>query len=596
MQGKHWARSICLHLVLGTMVMLPLGATPVWASESNDQTISVVNENKHNNVVGGQSYATSDHSEALRNSITVTGSNIHYRYVYNYAQESGTGSVATGNNTITINGSSSVGRGVYNEAHMYSSAADSTADLTGNSITMEGNSSAGGYVYNAVYIEDGSGTVKATDNKIKITDSTVGKGVFNEADVIGGGTGTGTNAATASGNTIELTNADIEGYTYNGAYVQNLAGDAATKKNTITITGSKIGHGTFNEAHAFAAGNATVDNNKITVTATSTVTGNAYNGAYAKKNGNASNTKNAITVQNSEVKTSAFNVSRATQKGDATVDGSTIEVTDSKVGSGNEGGAVYNGADATKGDATVANSTITITNSTVGVTRYELANGYNATFSAATFAGTDYEDTKTVIKNNKTIIKNSTLTGAIGILAMPGTENSTTEITDNTIDVLQNSSVSTVLNEALSGSGASSVSITGNVINVEDSTIDLGIMLAAVWDIAADDDIHINNNTVNIRGKVNMPNGVLYGGLVEDKTGKVTIAGTNNTLNMYSKDMTVADIGYFTNYNFYLPTGTKAGDTMLTVTSSSGTDLTGGIVALKGVESDFTLNVGKRLI
>ncbi|WP_288298840.1 autotransporter outer membrane beta-barrel domain-containing protein, partial [uncultured Megasphaera sp.] len=55
---------------------------------------------------------------------------------------------------------------------------------------------------------------------------------------------------------------------------------------------------------------------------------------------------------------------------------------------------------------------------------------------------------------------------------------------------------------------------------------------------------------------------------------------TNNTLNLYTKDNTVENLGYFQNLNFYVPEGTTAGETMIEVTNTadvSGAAITAGV-------------------
>lgn len=70
-----------------------------------------------------------------------------------------------------------------------------------------------------------------------------------------------------------------------------------------------------------------------------------------------------------------------------------------------------------------------------------------------------------------------------------------------------------------------------------------------------------DNNTINILAGDLNPEMSLYGGYG-------TTESKNNTYNMYTKGQTVADFAYFQNLNFYVPEGTTAGETMLTVTGN----------------------------
>lgn len=69
-----------------------------------------------------------------------------------------------------------------------------------------------------------------------------------------------------------------------------------------------------------------------------------------------------------------------------------------------------------------------------------------------------------------------------------------------------------------------------------------------------------SNNTVNIYGGTFKSDTRLYGGFSDDSSG--------NTLNFYTKGITVDKLGYFQNLSFYVPEDTTAGETILTVTST----------------------------
>ena len=82
-----------------------------------------------------------------------------------------------------------------------------------------------------------------------------------------------------------------------------------------------------------------------------------------------------------------------------------------------------------------------------------------------------------------------------------------------------------------------------------------------------------------------MSSAVLYGGWV--------LAGgtsTNNSLNIYTKNVTARNIGYFQNLNFYLPEDTVNGDTILTLTQGM-TDLTNTSIKA-GVAGNANLSTG----
>lgn len=118
-----------------------------------------------------------------------------------------------------------------------------------------------------------------------------------------------------------------------------------------------------------------------------------------------------------------------------------------------------------------------------------------------------------------------------------------------------------------------------NTINVSGGTLDTDIYGGQTYDGAAD------NNTINILAGDLNPEISLYGGYG-------TTESKNNTYNMYTKGQTVADFAYFQNLNFYVPEGTTAGETMLTVTGNAAVDADTTLVAVQNsTTTDGTTDV-----
>ena len=118
-----------------------------------------------------------------------------------------------------------------------------------------------------------------------------------------------------------------------------------------------------------------------------------------------------------------------------------------------------------------------------------------------------------------------------------------------------------------------------NTINVSGGTLDTDIYGGQTYDGAAD------NNTINILAGDLNPEMSLYGGYG-------TTESKNNTYNMYTKGQTVADFAYFQNLNFYVPEGTTAGETLLTVTGNAAVDADTTLVAVQNsTTTDGTTDV-----
>ena len=91
------------------------------------------------------------------------------------------------------------------------------------------------------------------------------------------------------------------------------------------------------------------------------------------------------------------------------------------------------------------------------------------------------------------------------------------------------------------------------------------------------------NNNINISGNPNLSSTTLFGSNSSNNTG--------NNLNIYTKNLTANNIYNFNSINFYLPSSTVSGDTILTLTDTNGTDITGTAINA-GVQGDSTLDVG----
>ena len=94
-----------------------------------------------------------------------------------------------------------------------------------------------------------------------------------------------------------------------------------------------------------------------------------------------------------------------------------------------------------------------------------------------------------------------------------------------------------------------------------------------------------NNNTVNITGGTLGAMMSLYGGYSEK-------GSSGNTLNLHTKGNTVKNLGYFQNLNFYVPEGTAAGETMVTVTGNA--DVSKAVIQA-GIEKTTKLAPGQAI-
>ena len=147
----------------------------------------------------------------------------------------------------------------------------------------------------------------------------------------------------------------------------------------------------------------------------------------------------------------------------------------------------------------------------------------------------------------------------------------------------------TVKNSVLGGHSAMSdaigntVNIAGGIIGTESSGTGEADDNAIAGGFAEEG--QANNNTVNITGGTLGAMMSLYGGYSEK-------GSSGNTLNLHTKGNTVKNLGYFQNLNFYVPEGTAAGETMVTVTGNA--DVSKAVIQA-GIEKTTKLAPGQAI-
>lgn len=104
----------------------------------------------------------------------------------------------------------------------------------------------------------------------------------------------------------------------------------------------------------------------------------------------------------------------------------------------------------------------------------------------------------------------------------------------------------------------------GNSVNIYGGKINGNIYGGYVGDTG-----EVSGNTINIYGG-DLSGANIYAGYLG---GNTNLYGSGNALNFYTKDIIAQNVGGFDTLRFYLPSDLKNGDTILTLTDSSGTQL-----------------------
>lgn len=524
-----------------------------------------------NFLYGGRSYTNNS-----GNSVLVTGGSVQYTLSGSQADNGsatdntveirdGTFGVVYGaqgkgveNNSVTMSGgtvSQMISGGYNNQPE--GSAVNNKVVMTGGAVTSSGDTesvvpvvSGGWAIYgtadqNSVEISKAvsiAGSVAGgwsylgdvTNNVVKISSGSVG-GIVAGGYTIGKG---------AEGNTVELSGtADVSG---------NIYGGYALHQMDNPLTGE------------VAAGDASQNTVKISDV---TVKGEVYGGYTAEGTTSNDATGNAVTIKSGTIEKTVYGGYTAdgtASKNTVTINGGTVGVADSTESSDTVFGGYSASGEAVSNILTVSGGDL------IG----HVTSGYGKTgASDNTLTMTGGSSTKTVAGYAETgDAVNNTLVFSGGTSAITMAAQSGGSATGNTITI-------TGGNPGTVTGGAGVTGASENTVIISGGTLDTDIYGGQTYDGAAD------NNTINILAGDLNPEMSLYGGYR-------TTESKNNTYNMYTKGQTVADFAYFQNLNFYVPEGTTAGETMLTVTGNAAVDADTTLAAVQNsTTTDGTTDV-----
>ena len=494
----------------------------------------------------------SANGDATNNKVKITGGTINGAINGGFASQG-----SANNNVIDISENANVEfessysgiNGGYGET-----AENNEVNISGGTVNLTG----------AGIIRGSYGNTSATGNKVNIT-----SGNINAYGLIGGGYGTVTNnEVNISGGTVTLEDeirggegttvnnntVNISGGTVTANAILGGFGSESSEGNTVNISGGVI------NANIFAAGLiSSATNNAINIygspdlsnsylygyqlyytddSTETTISGNTLNlytkGITAKNIGNF----NAIN----------FYLPESTVNGDTilTLTETSTDVSGAAVKAGVVGNANLNNGDI----VTLLQNNGTIT--TDGTTYGTLSEGVSVTYDLtvkkdgdnkiiATIGSTTSDDTDTDTTNTDTTNTDTTNTDTT-------TEPTTPTATDDSNNVK-------------------------NLYSTDSGTIYGGYT----------DSGNAQNNTVN-----------LYSGSFENIYGGYAPNGSTsgNVLNVYNKNISAQNVSNFSAMNFYIPNDVSNGDTMLKLTDSAATDLSGVSIRAGVVAGNDNLAVG----
>ena len=488
-------------------------------------------------------------TSASSNSVTITGSQVegvYGGYMQYYGDTSAEADAVAGvnHNTVTLTNSTAQSSYIYGGYMEYygdtSAEADAVAGVNHNTVTLTNTSASGTSVYGGYVLSSSSAlALNASSNTVEI--SNTAEKEYGVSTVTGGYTEYGD----ANDNTVKITGTKVTDD--DEIYLTSVSSD---------ITGGET-----------ESGNA--DGNTVTLD-TITSSGIVYGGRAGNGNNVAEQAVLMSVLAVSAGESTGTDTSKEADPISTSASRNSVTITGSQV----EG--VYGGVGQI---GSAKGNIVTITDSSVEM---EAVGGETGGWIRQPGQLKDAENNQVIVNGSSTI---GTVVGGEAAAAntfYDGVQTSG-KSSGNTVTINDGTVKNSVLggHSAMSDAIGNTVNIAGGIIGTESSgTADDNAIAGGFAEEG-----QANNNTVNITGGTLGAMMSLYGGYSEK-------GSSSNTLNLHTKGNTVKNLGYFQNLNFYVPEGTAAGETMVTVTGNA--DVSKAVIQA-GIEKTTKLAPGQAI-
>ena len=462
------------------------------------------------------------------------------------------------------------------------SGASASAGASGNTVTLSNSTAQSSYIYGGYMEYHGDTSAKAdavagvNHNTVTLTNTSV-----SGTRVYGGYVSNSSSAPAlnASSNTVEISNTAEKEYgvfTVTGGYTKY--GDA--NDNTVKITGTKVTDddeiyltSVSSDITGGETGSGNADGNTVTLD-TITSSGIVYGGRAGNGNDVAVAVLMSVPAVSPEESTGT-DTSKEADPISTSASSNSVTITGSQV-KGVYGGVGQIGS--AKGNI------VTITDSSVEMEAVGGETGYMVGSITQPGQLKDAENNQVIVNGSSTI---GTVVGGEAAAANTFYDEVQTsgKSSGNTVTINDGTVKNSVLggHSAMSDAIGNTVNIAGGIIGTESSGTGEADDNAIAGGFAEEG--QANNNTVNITGGTLGAMMSLYGGYSEK-------GSSGNTLNLHTKGNTVKNLGYFQNLNFYVPEGTAAGETMVTVTGNA--DVSKAVIQA-GIEKTTKLAPGQAI-
>ena len=520
------------------------------------------------NIYGGFAHTSGD---AVGNSVMLEGG---------HAYAATGGMSATGisrGNAVTLNGAS-MDMGVYG-------GQTSTGTAEDNAVTILSGSSA----YSVI-----GGRVNKTGGQAIGNSVVMSGGTVNE-NLIGGYLNTGVTDGLLSGNTVEISGGTVTKSVYGG---QAREGDGVITGNKVVMTdgsvnwlmggyhmgSGEVSYNTVEVSGGTVNGSISGGDSAGDVIGNSVVMANVdvqvLRGGYSSA---ADTTGNSVVMKSGSTTGTAFG-----GDGHVSATGNSFTLEGGTVGKNLIGGLARNG-DATGNMVAISDGTVT--GNTIGG-KSEDRNGGSATGNSVLISGGNAGQfvvggsSSTGLAENYAVVMTGGTAGTVN-----GGESSDNTVSGNSV------SFSGGTANYLQGGWTNSGNASNNIVNVDGGTVIYNVLggsvdtgsgsasgnLVAISGGTIEGDVfggyaggsgNATDNTVRLSGSADLAASTIYGGLTS--TGD---AVTGNTLEV-SGTQTALDVKNFDTYAFTLASLPESGSSMLTLTSGSGSDISGSTLSV----------------
>ena len=491
-----------------------------------------------------------NHNTVTLTNSTAQSSDIYGGYMEYYGDTSAEADAGVNHNTVTLTNTSASGTRVYGgyvaapPIPTFLNASSNTVEISNTAEKEYGVSTVtGGYTG---YGDANDNTVKITGTKVTDDDEIYLTSV--SSDITGGETESGN----ADGNTVTLDTITSSGIVYGGR-VGNGNNVVATVNMSVLPVSAEESTETDTSTEADPISTSASSNSV-------TITGSQVKGVYGGVGQIGSAKGNIVTITDSSVEMEAVGGETGYMVGRITQPGQLKDAENNQV---------------------IVNGSSTIGTVVGGETGYMVGR--------ITQPGQlkDAENNQVIVNGSSTI---GTVVGGEAAAANTFDEKNggmptSGKSSGNTVTINDGTVKNSVLggHSAMSDAIGNTVNIAGGIIGTESSGTGEADDNAIAGGFAEEG--QANNNTVNITGGTLGAMMSLYGGYSEK-------GSSGNTLNLHTKGNTVKNLGYFQNLNFYVPEGTAAGETMVTVTGNA--DVSKAVIQA-GIEKTTKLAPGQAI-